>query len=319
MFHRHRGIRAHTFLAAALAGLGLLVIGSGPVPQVQTGAAPAAAAQAEGGKKGDKAVKKFVRIKKDDAGNPVAFQTATAHYTKGNVQIDLVGVVHIGEKKYYENYNNLFKGYEVVLYEAFLGPVPAKVNPVDALDPLNMMYGQLAKTMKVTEQMKTIDYSAPNFIHADLNVKDFPEVLNKKGDNMLSLTLTIVADMIREHNIAEAKAKKEGKKTEKLNAFALLQNPQAEYRLRLGMAKEIIESTSLGAGPTVDWLMLDERNEACLKVLKQQLAAGKKKIAIFYGALHLPDFEQRLLKEHDMQLQGVDWYTAWEITAPKKE
>ena len=36
------------------------------------------------------------------------------------------------------------------------------------------------------------------------------------------------------------------------------------------------------------------RNKAALEVLRKQIAGGKKKIAIFYGAAHMPDFQQRL-------------------------
>src|ERR1044071_9779787 len=63
----------------------------------------------------------FLRIQRDESREPVALQTVIAKYVpvsggKG-VEIDLVAVVHIGEKAYYEQLNTEFEKYDTVLYE----------------------------------------------------------------------------------------------------------------------------------------------------------------------------------------------------------
>ncbi len=40
--------------------------------------------------------------------------------------------------------------------------------------------------------------------------------------------------------------------------------------------------------------LIGERNKRALDVLKKQIASGKKKIAVFYGAGHMVDMEKRL-------------------------
>ena len=40
--------------------------------------------------------------------------------------------------------------------------------------------------------------------------------------------------------------------------------------------------------------LISGRNKVALDVLRKEIAAGKKKIAIFYGAGHMPDFQKRL-------------------------
>jgi len=51
--------------------------------------------------------------------------------------------------------------------------------------------------------------------------------------------------------------------------------------------EQLVEAgVDAGFGRTFNQLVVIDRNKACLEVLKQQLAAGKKKIAIFYGASH---------------------------------
>jgi len=47
--------------------------------------------------------------------------------------------------------------------------------------------------------------------------------------------------------------------------------------------------------------------------LGQQLTAGKKKIAIFYGAAHMPDFDKRLKEDFGMKRTDSVWITAWNL------
>jgi hypothetical protein len=80
------------------------------------------------------------------------------------------------------------------------------------------------------------------------------------------------------------------------------------------MAKQFEDADEEGGlGKTINQLLVQDRNKACLKVLQQQLTAGKKKIAIFYGAAHMPDFERRLKEDFGMKRVGNDWYKAWSL------
>jgi hypothetical protein len=62
--------------------------------------------------------------------------------------------------------------------------------------------------------------------------------------------------------------------------------------------------------------IITERNKRCFEVLDKQLAAGKKKIAIFYGAGHLPDMERRLIGDYRFQRTGESWIAAWQLQPP---
>jgi hypothetical protein len=63
----------------------------------------------------------FLRIQRDGSREAVALQTVIAKYVPASgakgVEIDLVAVVHIGEKAYYERLNKEFEKYDTVLYE----------------------------------------------------------------------------------------------------------------------------------------------------------------------------------------------------------
>src|SRR5262245_21218507 len=77
------------------------------------------------------AATKFLRILKDDDG-PTALETAIVRYrpARGNADltVDLIGVVHLGEKSYYRRLNKVFEQYDSLLYElvAPQGTKPAK-------------------------------------------------------------------------------------------------------------------------------------------------------------------------------------------------
>jgi hypothetical protein len=63
--------------------------------------------------------------------------------------------------------------------------------------------------------------------------------------------------------------------------------------------------------------IITDRNAAALKVLRQEIKNGKKKIAIFYGAAHLPEFAKSLEKDFQMKHTGTDWVIAWDLTKEK--
>ena len=60
--------------------------------------------------------------------------------------------------------------------------------------------------------------------------------------------------------------------------------------------------------------IIDHRNAKCMEVLKGEIAKGKRNIAIFYGAGHLPDMQNRLTSDFKMKRAGQDWYEAWSLS-----
>ena len=75
----------------------------------------------------------------------------------------------------------------------------------------------------------------------------------------------------------------------------------------------------VGLGGTINRLLVEDRNKACIKVLQQQLTAGKKRIAIFYGAAHMPDFDKRLKEDFGMKRTDSEWITAWNLADDGRE
>ena len=63
----------------------------------------------------------FLRVERDDDDEPKTLQTSIVRYApasgEGELVVDLIGVVHIGDKSYYDELNKRFEDYDVVLYE----------------------------------------------------------------------------------------------------------------------------------------------------------------------------------------------------------
>ncbi len=82
------------------------------------------------------------------------------------------------------------------------------------------------------------------------------------------------------------------------------------------LARQLTAAGSLdeALGGTLNQMLVKDRNAAAAKVLQQQLAAGKKRIAIFYGAAHMGDFHGRLVNDFGLKPSNTRWLTAWDLT-----
>jgi pheromone shutdown protein TraB len=59
--------------------------------------------------------------------------------------------------------------------------------------------------------------------------------------------------------------------------------------------------------------LITERNKVVIKVLGKQIAAGKKNIAVFYGAGHMPDIQERLAADLNLVPLSTQWVVAWDL------
>jgi len=74
-----------------------------------------------------------------------------------------------------------------------------------------------------------------------------------------------------------------------------------------------MESLMVSFGGEQGSAIITDRNKIALAVLKDQLAAGKSRVGIFYGAGHLQDMDQRLRKDFALKPAAITWVTAWNL------
>lgn len=239
----------------------------------------------------------YVRFEQE--GRNAALQTAVAHFTHPDKKVEIVlyGVVHIADKAYYDSVQADLDSYDVVLYE---GVAPGKTQPTEEDKSLGEMQKAMGELLGMTFQKDGIDYTRSNLVHADMNMDQFKEAMggesiNPMGQIMGKEQMKMMGPMLK--TLAQLG---------KGNAF--MQN-----QFKMMMAKQL-GSANMGAlGEKATQVILIERNKVVMKVLAEQLKKTTSgKIAIFYGAAHNPDFEERL-GALGWAKQSKRWMSAWTI------
>lgn len=255
----------------------------------------------------------FIRFVETDEGD--SLQTAIATYlSPGGVTVDLIGAVHIADKKYFDALNARFKTYEVVLYELVGRPIEErdqlKVGDGDSkLQWLGALQEKMRATLKLESQLQGIDYKAKNFVHADLSTEGFFEKQEEKKETFITLWMKAA--------LAQAAAGDSGKANSDMTLIMTLlmsKDSATDLKRLIGSEFDRVEQLMAGVEAGNGTAIIGERNKHALEVMQKQIAAGRKRLAIFYGAAHFPDMEQRLLKE-GWKLQKTDWLKAWDIDA----
>jgi len=83
------------------------------------------------------------------------------------------------------------------------------------------------------------------------------------------------------------------------------------------MARQLVGIELVTAGmddANGDNTLIKGRNAKAFKILAQELAAGKEKVSVFYGAGHLSDMAERLEKDFQMKATSTTWLDAWDLT-----
>ena len=261
---------------------------------------------------------------RDDGGRPLALETAIVSYAETPVaatragravplEVDLVGAVHVGSRGYYETLDRLFTGYDAVLYE-LVAPDEARV-PKPGRKPAGTIGAAqhgLTQLLGLEFQLDRIDYTALNFVHADLSPKEFDAAMAKRGETWW----TMFTRLMREG--AARGAKQPGGDVAVGDLFGILFGGNRELRLRRLMAEQFTDMDVLSAafGGEEGSSLITDRNGAALDVLREQIGKGRKRIAIFYGAAHMDDFDRRLQADFGLQPGETTWLEAWDLRDP---
>ena len=270
-----------------------------PAPQTSDDQKPAAAAAPEAA---------------DAAPAPEPFDPPT------DLVVDLFGAVHIGEKSYYEQINREFKEYEVVLYELVAPPgtrIPR--GGAQSAHPVAMMQGGMKSMLGLESQTELVDYQAENLVHADMSPEQLEKSMAERGDGFIALFFRMMGQSIAQQSreqVLRASGVKLPKRASQTDMLAALLNPgrnSGGLKQMLAEQFENMEATMLALEGPKGSSLISERNKVALAGLREQVKLGKRRIAIFYGAGHLPDLERRLLTKFGLKRDSERWLLAWDL------
>lgn len=243
--------------------------------------------------------------------------TATKTYIRAsdNVLVSLIGVVHIADGSYYDKLQRLFENYDAVLYEMVRDRDIKPTEKVSTDHPVSQVQIGMKNMLDLEFQLDRINYGMTNFVHADLDPTTFSQLQAERGESIFGLLFkAAMAEQGRQASDPNAG----------LNPFSVLfalasDDTSHQLKFLLGQQMGQLENTLAGVDETPDGkgsAILSGRNDYAMKVLGEQIALGKKKLAIFYGAGHMPDFEKRLLKQ-GFKPVSEKWFVAWDIRKTK--
>jgi hypothetical protein len=223
-------------------------------------------------------------------------------------RVSLIAAIHVADKTYYQDLSRLFEGYDALLYELVkpAGAVPRRGGASPGM--IGALQRGLRDLLGLEFQLDWIDYTRPNFVHADMDAATFEKMQRERGENLFTLILRqIAADLNRGGRAAE----------EDIDPFqllaALLSRDRARsMKLLLGKQFGALEARAAGLDGPGGSVILSERNKVAIDVLKKALESGKKDIGIFYGAAHMPDMEKRL-GELGFARKDTRWLVAWDV------
>ena len=254
-------------------------------------------------------------------------ETADVVYRNADgVSVRLASAVHIGEKSYYEALSESFRGDDAVLYE-LVKPKDAAV-PAPGVAPksgsgVGDIQRMLKDTLALDFQLDCIDYGRPNFVHADLDAETFRKLQEERGETFEMLLLKQVMNAFNRPEQAEAQAKEiAGGHPEQMlrELIRVVTRPDMERQVKLMVARHMmdVEMSAAGLGDPKNSVIVTERNKAAMNVLADSIAKGKRKISVFYGAAHMPDFAERLATM-GFKPVATEWRLAWDLAIRQDE
>ncbi len=164
-------------------------------------------------------------------------------------------------------------------------------------------------------QLEGIDYSAANFVHADLSPKEFDAAMAKRGETWWSMFSRLMRESM-------ARAERDGGAGDvsvgELFGILFGSGPERQAKLRRMMAEQFTDMEVLSAafGGEEGSTLITDRNAAALGILRDRIAKGERRIAIFYGAAHMDDFDERLREDFGLQPGEPVWLEAWDLRTP---
>lgn len=277
-----------------------------------TGAARADDTPPQSGTAADSTTR-FARIAKDLNGRAAALQLAIVTYVPkdnpGKFSVDLVSAVHIGDNAYYAELNDRFRRYDALLYE-LIAPEGMEAPLPDAERKGFISNTQLVmkSTLDLKFQLDEIDYGAANFVHADLSPVELRQSMADRGESLYVYFWRIFYASIDEYTRDPLGLKN-------WRMLSAMLNSEQDNALKIALAYELTKTDRVrdmlddGSGSAV----IGSRNQRAMEVLREQLESGARRIGIFYGAAHMPDFEERLLTEIGLVRRKITWIDAWQL------
>ncbi|KAJ3709365.1 hypothetical protein LUZ61_013070 [Rhynchospora tenuis] len=275
------------------------------------------------------------------------------------LQVDLVSAVHIADRRYFEILQEKLASYDCVLYEGVGDKDDSETEPaMEGYNITGLIQRLMGRILSMDFQLDCLSYKAPNWYNADLDWDTFQCLQEERGETLLTAARDALGSALKfDEDSSSAHFGFDSFRSKLLRVSWIVPMPLAVsliinltcssdgqdedkeqmddfghivgelLELGFGSALKVILARSLTsvfaseiyADLEEDSVIIGERNKAALEELNRAISRGEKRIAIFYGAGHMPDLGRRLRRDFKMVPTDVDWVTAWSIRRPKSK
>ena len=261
----------------------------------------------------------FMRYVAPPAGDPSLQSAITTYRGPKGETVALIAAIHIADRAHYQELQREFTRYDALLYELVADPdLRPKAGEVRG-GWVGAFQRFLKNLLELEFQLDGVDYTPANFVHADLTPAEFARQQKEKGESIFKLLFDAMVHQMRQQRAAEDDEDGAGAKADPMADLLVAIQRDGRAGLRQGLAQVFGDVERMAAGispegkPTV---LLEGRNERALEVLQEQVQAGKRNLAIYYGAAHLPHMERRLMQLGYTKV-AQRWLVAWDLKRPQ--
>lgn len=320
-------------LAAILASL----CHASPLTAKEPASSPAGESPSTEAAKEKKELPDYIRFADDEKSARLEIAIKTFKMPSG-ATVDLIGVVHIADASYYADLNKRFDAYDAVLFELVGDPEALTKKPAPEAKKEKKKAGKkgdkeekgggggvrfiqdtAGRMLKLSFQLGQIDYTKPNMVHADATWEEFSAMQKERGESMMTLWMRAMK--------AQMSGELDDLPVKELDTFGLLRilmskDSAAEFKIVLAKMFDQAESMTAIMEGDKGSAILSDRNAVVLKKIGEVLGdTTKKRIAVFYGAAHMPGIEELLIKDLKAEPAGEEWLPGWTMphAAPEKE
>lgn len=241
--------------------------------------------------------------------SPMGLEVAIAGFeSPSGARVDLVSAIHVADRDYFAELDRRLADYEAVLYE--LVGEPGQVRAPRGATPsmVGLLQGGMKNALGLAFQLDEIDYGRANMVHADLTPGAFSDSMRERSESLGGMMFRAWAMAMAE----QGAGKSAGQEADFLKVLFADDRQRALKRVLASQLADQVDLLDTLAGENGSTL-ITVRNQRAMEVLAEQLGAGAGRIAIFYGAGHMPDFETRLVEEFGMRKISTEWIEAWDL------
>jgi hypothetical protein len=255
----------------------------------------------------------FLRFVEDGNGGGKLEAAIVTYRNADGVTLHLVSALHVAEKKFYDDLQKDFAGYDVLLYEMVkMKDAPPPTPGERSNSAISSFQRFLKNSLDLDFQLDDIDYTKANFVNADLDYETFSKLQDERGESIMGIMLQ---SMLREWRRQLEGEGRQGPQPGMIELLVALKAPDRSRQLKLLLARQFddIEDQMAGLTGPNGSVIITERNKAVIAALKTAIVDGKKNIGIFYGAGHMRDMEQRVLAM-GFHPVSIEWRVGWDMT-----